>query len=160
MQLRMKKGFIKETIFVCSVVVALAAAIFVAPIKANAAELRSVACSVHVDFLFNDLLRSTYQRDFVVSPGVDYFEDISTALRFGFFQASTTLEADRSYVVKITFDDDVGVFDYVHFSTQLTLRQDRVSETNQGSHLYSIVSLQTAGDRTTNWTLTCTRIKP
>ncbi len=128
MQLRMKNGLIRKTISACSMLVALAAAIFVAPIDASAEDLRTVSCSVQVDFLFNNALRATYQRDFVVTPGVDYDEDISRApFRFGFFHASTTLEADKSYIVTINYDNDVGVFDYVDFRTQLTLRQDRVA---------------------------------
>ena len=159
MKLRMKSGFIGRTISKCSVLVALAAAIFLAPIHASAEDLENVSCSVHVDFLFNNLLRATYQSDFVVSPGVDYDEDISTRIRFGFFHASTTLEGDKSYVVTINYDYDVGVFDYVDFSTQLTLRQARVTETNQASHSY-YTSQGAAGERKTNWTLTCTRLKP
>jgi hypothetical protein len=126
----------------------------------NAEDLRSVSCSVHVDFLFNNVLRGTYQRDFVVAPGVDYDEDISRPpLHFGFYHASTTLEAEKSYVVAITYDNDVGVFDWVQFSTLLTLRQDRLSETNQGAHRY-FTSQGASGERATNWTLTCTRVKP
>jgi hypothetical protein len=159
MQLRMKNGLIRKTISACSILVAMAAAIFVAPINANAEDLRNVSCSVHVDFLFNNVLRATYQRDFVVSPGVDFDEDISTVTRFGFFHASTSLEADKSYVVTMNFDKDVGVFDFVDFRTQLTLRQDRLAETNQASHSY-FTSQGASGERTTNWTLTCTRVKP
>jgi hypothetical protein len=155
----MKNGLIRKTISACPILVALAAAIFVAPINANAEDVRNVSCSVDVDFLFNNLLRATYQRDFVVSPGVDYDEDISTATRFGFFNASTSLQADKSYVVTITYDYDVGVFDWVDLRTELTLRQDRLAETNQGSHRY-FTSQGAAGERTTNWTLTCTRVKP
>ena len=80
-------GLIRKTILACSILVALAAASFVVPINANAEDLRNVSCSVHVDFLFNNLLRATYQRDFVVSPGVDYDEDISTLASVGSYSS-------------------------------------------------------------------------
>lgn len=137
----------------------LAAAALGAPAVATAEDLRSVACSVQVDYLLNNVLRSTYQRDFTVSPGVPYSEDFSTAVRFRFFDASTTLEADKSYRVTISYYNDVGVFDFVDFGTELTLREDRVSETNRASHSY-FTSIGSPGERTTNWTLTCTRVKP
>ena len=129
----------------------LAAATLGAPAVAAAEDLRSVACSVQVDYLLNNVLRSTYQRDFTVSPGVPYSEDFSTAVRFRFFDASTTLEADKSYRVTISYYNDFG--------TELTLREDRVSETNRASHSY-FTSIGSPGERTTNWTLTCTRVKP
>lgn len=136
----------------------LAAAALAAPALAYAEAPRSIACSVQVDYLFDNVLRSTYQRDFTVSPGATFSDDFSTATRFGFFDASTTLEADRSYVVRVAYFHDVGVFDWVDLRTDLTLRADRVAETNRASHSY-FTSLGAAGERTTNWTLTCTRVK-
>ena len=137
----------------------LAATCLGAPLAAYAEDVRTVACAMQVDYLFNNVLRSTYQRDFTVSPGVPYKEDFSTVTRFRFFDASATHEADKSYRVTISYYNDVGVFDFVDFGTELTLREDRLSETNRATHSY-FTSIGAPGERTTNWTLTCTRVKP
>ena len=135
------------------------AAISVAPMAANASEPRTAACSVSVTYLLNNVVRSTYVKDFVVSPGAPFSDDFSTVTRFRFFDASATHEADKSYRVTISYYNDVGVFDFVDFGTELTLREDRLSETNRATHSY-FTSIGAPGERTTNWTLTCTRVKP
>jgi hypothetical protein len=131
---------------------------FAAPFNANAKELRSVACSVAVDFLFNGAVRAApYRNEFVVNPGEAFSDDFSTRLRFGFFDASTRLESGNP-VVAISYYNDVGVFDAIDFRTELTLHDDKVAESISASHTYS-TSQGAAGDRTTNYTLTCGVLK-
>ena len=57
-----------------------------------------------------------------------------------------------------SYYNDVGVFDAIDFRTQLTLHDDKAAETLSASHTY-FTSQGTAGDRTTNYTLTCNVLK-
>ena len=131
---------------------------FAAPIEVKASELRSVSCSVAVDFLFNGAVRAKpYRKDFVVHPGGFFSDDFSTFFRWGFFDASTHLELGNT-VVAISYYNDVGVFDAIDFRTQLTLHDDKNAETISASHTY-FTEQGVIGDRTTNYTLTCNVLK-
>ena len=133
----------------------LAIAGLAAPLAGHAESIRTVACSVSIDYLANDVLRAPYQKDFVVTPGVTFQHDFSTFTRFRFFEASTKLEGNRT-VVSISYYNDVGVFEYVDMRTSLPMRED--VESTSGSHTYW-TELGIAGTHTTNWTLTCQRVK-
>ncbi len=114
----------------------LAAGLF-APLNANAAELRSVACSVSVNYLLNGVVRAPYQKDFVITPGTTFEDDFSTITRFRIFDASTRLEADnKTTTVSFSYYNDVGVFEAIDFRTELKLRNDRTPETTSGTHTY------------------------
>jgi hypothetical protein len=131
----------------------------VAPIHANAAELRSVVCSVSVNYLLNGVVRAPYQKDFVIAPGVVFEDDFSTFTRFRIFDASSRLEADtKSTTVSISYYNDVGVFEAIDFNTELQLRDDRTPETTSGTHTYWS-SLGVAGSHTTSYALTCRVLK-
>ncbi|HEX4942940.1 MAG TPA: hypothetical protein VFV55_01230 [Usitatibacteraceae bacterium] len=125
-----------------------------ATVNADASEIRSVACTVTVDYLLNGVLRAPYRKDFVVNPGEFFQDDFSTFTRFRAFEASTRLETGNT-VVAIDYFNDVGVFESVDLSTTLTLRDN--DETISGSHSY-FTSLGIAGEHTTNYTLACRRL--
>ena len=135
------------------------AAISVAPMAANASEPRTAACSVSVTYLLNNVVRSTYVKDFVVSPGAPFSDDFSTVTRFRFFDASATLAADgKSTTVSINYYNDIGVFESVDFDTALTLHDDKSPESTAGRHSYWS-SLGVAGEHTTRYELTCQLLK-
>jgi hypothetical protein len=136
-----------------SVVVASVAA----PITVQASQTDSVTCSVAISYVLNGSLRESYQKDFVVAPTAPISDDFSTFTRFKFFDASTRRESGAS-VVDISYYSDVGVFDSIDFRTKLTLRDDKASETASGSHTY-FASLGLVGEHTTNYNLTCQRLK-
>ena len=140
------------------VVSSIAAASLAAPTNVSAEELRSVSCSVAVDYLVSGIVRAPYQKDFVVNPGVGFEDFVWTNTgRMTLLDASTYLEAGTgNTIVTMSFYRDVGVFDSIDFSTYLTLRNDRVEETASGS-----LTLYTSqpGYRTTNYKLTCSRVK-
>lgn len=135
------------------------AANFAVPMNVvSAAEPRSVSCSVSVDYLLNGVVRAPYQKEFVVNPGVVYEDDFSTFTRFRFFTASTRLDEAGKTVVEMSYYNDVGVFDAVDFSTELTIHDENNGETTSGSHTYWS-SLGIAGNHTTEYSLTCKRLK-
>jgi hypothetical protein len=143
-----------------ALVVSLALVSCLAPRTANAEEPRSATCSVSVEFLFNGVLRAQYQKDFVVTPTVG-FEDFQFTPngRVTVFDAWTYPEAvTANTVVAISFYKDVGVFDSIDFSTYLAFRDDKAPATTSGSHSY-FTSIGSPGNRTTNYKLTCTRLK-
>jgi hypothetical protein len=135
----------------------ITAAGIAAPIAVNASELRSVSCSVTINYLVNDVLRAPYQKDFILTPGAVFTDDFSTVTRFRFFDAATHLD-DGDTVVTISYFNDVGVFEFVDFRTRLKIRDDGKVETNSGTHTY-FTSLGTAGEHTTDYTLACARLK-
>lgn len=135
--------------------IAALAASTLAPIAAHAEEVKPVACTVTVDYLVNSVLRSTYTKDFVVTPGTTFSDDFSTFTRFGFFDAWTGLDASGKTTVSISFYRDVGVFDYIDLRTGLTLR-DGKSESTSGQSSY-FTSLAPAGEKTTRYALSCNR---
>jgi hypothetical protein len=141
------------------VMVAITAASFAAPINANAAELRSVACSVSVNYLVDSVVRAPYQKDFVITPGVVFEDDFSSRIRFRFLDAWTRLEADnKTTTVSISYYNDIGVFEYIDFNTDLKLRDDQAPATTSGTSRY-YTEIGIAGEHTTSWTLTCQVLK-
>jgi hypothetical protein len=137
--------------------VSVTAAVIAAPIAVNASELRTVACSVTINYLVNDVVRAPYQKDFVLTPDAAFTDDFSTVTRFRFFDAATHLD-DGDTVVTISYFNDVGVFEFVDFRTQLKIRDDGKVETNSGAHTY-FTSLGAAGEHTTEYMLACARLK-
>lgn len=141
------------------IIASILTTVCVAPINASAAGLRSVACSVDVNYLLNDVVRAPYHKEFVVAPGVIFEDDFSTFTRFRIFDASTRLEADnKTTVVSISYYNDVGVFEAVDLSTELKLRDDKAPESTSGRSIYWS-SLGVAGSHTTSYTLTCQIVK-
>lgn len=136
--------------------VSMIAATLATPGTAKAAEVRAVSCSVAVDYLFNGALRAPYQKDFAVNPGQVFEDDFSTFTRFRIFDAWTHLDESGNTVVEVSYFNDVGVFDSIDLRTHLTLRDNE--ETVSGSHSY-FTSQGVAGERTTNYTLSCSRLK-
>jgi hypothetical protein len=129
----------------------------VAPLGVHASQSDGVACSVVISYVLNGTVRESYQKDFAVTPAVPVSDDFSTFTRFKFFDASTHRESGAS-IVDISYYSDVGVFDSIDFRTKLTLRDDKAVETASGSHTY-YVSLGVSGQHTTNYNLTCQRLK-
>lgn len=135
-------------------VCALAASVSV-PAYTHASQNGRLACSVSIDYVLNNVLRQSYQKDFVIDPNTPFSDDFSTATRFRFFDASTTRQSGDS-VVTISYFNDVGVFTAVDFRTTLTMRDDKDGETISGSHTF-FTSIGAVGNHTTNYTLTCQR---
>ena len=159
MQLSMKTNFARKALSLCFIHGALGTVNLLAPINAQAAEPRNVACSVTVDYLLNDVVRAPYQRDFVIAPGVGFQDDFSTATRFRYLDASTRLEADgKTTTISFSYYNDVGVFEAIDFRTELKVRDDRVPQTTSGSHTYWS-SLGEADNHTTDYTITCIVLK-
>ncbi len=127
------------------------------PISASASQTEGVSCSVAISYVLNGAVRESYQKDFVVAPAAPISDDFSTFTRFKFFDATTRRESGAS-IVDIGYYSDVGVFNSIDFRTRLTLRDDKSTETASGSHTY-FVSLGVAGEHTTNYNLTCQRLK-
>ncbi len=135
----------------------IAAAGVAASMNVSASELRAVSCSVSVDYSLNRVVRSTYQKDFVIAPGAAFSDDFSTATRFRYFDASTQL-VDGDTVVSVSYFNDVGVFDSVDFGTTLTLRNGREIETINGGNSF-FTSRPSSAEHRTNYTLSCGRAR-
>lgn len=130
---------------------------------AQAAEIRPVMCSVTIDYLRNDLLRSSYKKDFVVLPGDSFFDDFSTAVRFGDFTATTRLEGADT-VVDISYYNETSVFDTVQFKTQATLRGGNEPGAASGEHIFTTPAPTSTGvinyvEHTTRFALSCQRFR-
>lgn len=136
--------------------VAMVAVQLTGPSAVRAGEVRAVSCTVAVDYLFNNVVRAPYQKSFAINPGEVFEDDFSTFTRFRIFDAWTHLDESGNTVVEMSYFNDVGVFDSIDLRTHLTLRDD--TETVSGSHSY-FTSQGAAGERTTNYTLTCNRLK-
>jgi len=126
------------------------------PFSAIAAQNDPVSCSVSIDYVLNGVLREHYQKEFVVDTATPFSDDFSTFTRFKFFDA-TTQKVSGVSTVNIAYFNDVGVFNSVDFRTKLTLRDDR-TETTDGSYTF-FASLPGSASHTTNYTLTCKRVK-
>ena len=159
MQLPIEKKLINKTLSMISILGALGASTLVSPLNVNAAGLRNVSCSVTLDYLLNDVVRASYQRDFIITPGVVFQDDFSTATRFRYLDASTRLEPDnKTTTVSFSYYNDVGVFEAVDFTTDLKVRDDRVPQTTSGTHTYWS-SVGVAGSHTTDYNFTCAVLK-
>ena len=124
----------------------------------HAAQNDPVGCTVTVNYTLNGVLRESYQNSFVVDTVTPFSDDFSTFTRFKFFDATTTKKQGVS-TVKIAYFNDVGVFNSVDFTAQLSLREDR-SESTEGDYTFytSVVNSGTARHNT-SYSLTCHRIK-
>jgi len=137
------------------------AATLCAPPGAMAAESASAACSVTVDYLRNSVLGEAYRRDFVVTQGVAFVDDLSTATRSRRFAAALNRSGGET-VVSIDYFSDVGVFVAVGFDAALTLHGGGAPESTAGGHTTFVSSGVTpqvvGGNHTTRYTLLCRRI--
>lgn len=123
------------------------------PIAAQAANPRPVSCSITVDYLAHGLLRSTYTKDFEIAPGTTFSDDFSTVVRFGFFDAWTSLDDNGDTVVSLSFYRDVTALEYIDLRTSLTVATSKPAKTEGSSaHWQSQI-----GERTTRWLATCSR---
>ena len=130
-----------------------------APVTVNAAGQLKVSCSVVVDYVLNGNATESYQKIFVIEPGLSFDDDFSTFTRQKTFSASTVLDAGNT-VVGISYFNDVGVFDAIDFSTKLTLHKKGVAESTSGSHTFTTTAGGTPQrEHTTNYTLTCKQTK-
>lgn len=125
------------------------------PIAASAVERLMVACSVAIDYSLNDSVVETYNKDFVLQPGIGFVNDFSTTLRSKVFTASVAREAADA-VVLIDYFNDAGVFHAISFNTRLTLPAGAGIETTSGSHGFA-TTLGVVGNHRTSYTLTCRR---
>ena len=137
--------------------VSITAAIFAVPTIVNAEELRSVSCSVRIDYLWNDQIRVPYTNNFVINPGVVFEHDFSDRIHFRYFNASTSLVSGKT-VVSINYYNEQGAFWYVDFRPMLTLSNGGDQEetvSGRSSHY----SENGGGEFTTDYTLACRRLK-
>jgi hypothetical protein len=121
-----------------------------------AAQNDPVSCSVSVDYVPNGVLREHYQKDFVVDTATPFSDDFSTVTRFKFFDA-TTQKVSGVSTANIAYFNDVGVFNSIDFRAKLNLRDDR-GETTDGSYTFFTL-LPASAEHTTNYSLTCKRVK-
>ena len=135
---------------------ALSSATLTAP--AIAADNPTVACSVGVDYLRNNVLGHAYRQQFVVDTTAPFFEDFSSATRFREFRA-TVARVGSDVVVSIDYYNDVGVFVSSAFATSLTLRGGGAPQSTSGTHNTYVTNLAggAGGTHTTSYTLTCQR---
>lgn len=124
------------------------------PVGAQAREPRSAACSVSINYSLGTNLRSAYQKDFVVEPGVVFEDDFSTAVRFRYLDAWSTVADDgKTTTVSIAYYNDIGVFEFIDLRTEVAL-DDKEARTSTGSSSYWS-SAGIAGEHITKYTLTC-----
>lgn len=134
---------------------ALAATALMAPGSAHARAPRTIACSVSVNYLLNNTLRSSYVRDFTVVPGTPFSEDLSNAIRFKYVDAVATLDADgKSTDVAFSFYADVSAIESADFRTDLQVSNDKTPATTSATSTYWS-SFGVPGNHTTRWSLTC-----
>lgn len=132
----------------------LLAASCLMPLGAQAREPQSAACSVSINYLLGSSVRSAYQKDFVVEPGVVFEDDFSTPIRFRYLDAWSTVAADgKTTTVSIAYYNDIGVFEFIDLRTEVTLN-DKDAQTSTGSSSYWS-ELGVAGEHITKYTLTC-----
>jgi hypothetical protein len=135
-------------------VITMAMIVCGAPIHAQTGDPIKVSCNVGIDYIFNGGITESYQKSFIVQPGVGFVDDFSTATRLKEFSASTVLDAGKT-VIGIRYFNDVGVFNTVDFSTKLTLHKRGIAETTSGSHSFITTQTGPQQEHTTNYTLTC-----
>jgi hypothetical protein len=122
---------------------------------ASGNDRESVSCSVAIDYSLNGTVSQNYDRDYVVTIGNGFSEDISTPTRQRDF-SSTLAREGGNLVVTISYFADVGVFDSTSFAAQLKLSSGKNVESTAGSMSHFHVQGTTA-THTTNYTLTCRR---
>ncbi len=120
-----------------------------------------VECSVIAEYArltqSGDVLDShTYEQIFEVEPGLDYFDDFSTATRTREFLASAKQRGLKT-MVTIAYFNDVGTFESIDFGTQLTLRGKQLRETMSGHHTFSTSRAPLSGHFQVDYSLTCHR---
>ena len=77
----------------------------------------------------------------------------STVVRFGFFDAWTSLDDNGDTVVSLSFYRDVTALVYIDLRTSLTVATSKPAKTEGSSaHWQSQI-----GERTTRWLATCSR---
>ena len=157
--MKMTNAFLTKAKAICAVIAVWAAAQSIDPSSVSAAQLRNVSCSVAIDYSLSNIVRAQYQREIIIQPGLLFEDDFSTAVRFRYLDAITRLEADgKTTTVTLSYYNDVGVFEFIDFRTELKLKDDRVPVTTAGSHTYWS-SLGVAGEHTTDYAITCAVLK-
>lgn len=127
--------------------------------KVDAAKQKtsSASCTIDVTYTMQAqdgtvLSVQNYSKAFVVTEGVPFIDDFSTATRFKEFSASLTQVAGEQ-IVSINFFEDVSVFDSIDFSTSLTLVKGQKQGSISADHTFS----STPGHGTTSYVLTAAR---
>ena len=112
-----------------------------------------LSCSVRIDYRVNGQPRAPYRKDFTVTPGDPWEDDFSTFTRERFFRATARIEQGRT-VVDVAYDNDLANFEYASLEASLKLGENEPVGTVRGTDT-AFTSLGTAGERTTEYTLTC-----
>ena len=126
------------------------------PVANASDELKPVSCEVSIDYLVNSTLRFPYQKSIVVQPGLTFEDDFSTVIRFRYLTASTRLEGEDT-IVSIFYYNDVGVFDFIDFRTDIKLKSGKPGETTGRSSYFT--SIGSPGERITAYNISCERLK-
>jgi hypothetical protein len=134
---------------------AMTAACVAAPMQAHAEDVRGVSCSVSVDYLLNGALRAPYQKDFVVDPVLGFHHDFSDRIHWRSFDASIR-QVSGNTVMLISYYNEQGAFVYIDLSTRLTLRDGTDGTISGRSSHYNELG---GGEHTTDFSLTCSRLK-
>lgn len=135
--------------------IVLAALALAAPSFGRTGSDRVVACTVRVDYRVDGALRYPYRKDFVVAPGGSFEDDFSGFVRQRYLTAAAHDE-DGRVVVEAGYSNDVGVFEYVEAGIRVRVPEDGSPGTATGKDSY-FTNLGTAGEHTTEYSLTCRR---
>ena len=138
-----------------TVMAACAAAMNAAHADSKSDARANVACNVAINYSQNGVLAQSYSRDFVVTLGTAFAEDLSTATRQREFNATLAPEGGN-LVLTIGYFSDVGVFDATSFAAQLKLSNGRNFETTSGNMTHFHVQ-GTSTSHSTDYILTCRR---
>jgi hypothetical protein len=136
----------------------LVALTLIAPLAAEAAQTKPMACSVTVSYTLNSVQQLSYVRDFVVDVDAPYSEDFSTATRFRFFDAFLSYDGNTP-VVSIVFDADVSVFNAVGFNADLKVLDETKGDSTSGNSAFFSSVPGAAGAHRTNYLLICARAR-
>lgn len=118
----------------------------------------TMSCQVSVTYKRSNVLRLTYEKDFLVSPDAPYTDDFSNSIRFRFFDA-TVQRVNGIPEVSVVFDADVDTFNAVDFGTTLKVKDESNGETQTGNNTFFTSVPGAAGSHRTDYTLTCKRAK-
>ena len=134
----------------------IAAATLALPLWAAAAPAK-VACNVDINYTVNGTPVDTYLKDFEVTRGETFFDDLSTAIREKRFSASLA-RIDGKLMMSIDYNSDVSVFNQILVDTSLQIRGVDVVVSTGGTHMFSSSQAVPSGNHRTTHALICHRL--
>jgi hypothetical protein len=125
------------------------------------ASVQALTCTAAVDYVRTEqdgtvVDTESYDKEFLVEPGVPFEDDFSTPTRFKLFTASAEQVRNKT-IVTMTYFSDVGTFESVDFASRLTLVGARNTETTSGDFTFSTSLEPASGHYSVDYALTCRR---